>query len=514
MRDGASRVGAAPDQAVPDGRGDAAPLVFVEKQRSALRIVATNRAAQQLGLGPGLALADAQAQCPDLQAVPHDPDADRRLLERLADRCDRHSPMVAIDPPDALILDITGCAHLFGGESELVVDACRHAAALGVHVRPALADSPEAAAALARFAVSPDADDPPDTVRTRLLALPVAALRLDPAHETALRRAGLTTLGDLAVRPGGPLAARIGTDTLARLDRMLGRADSRIVPRRRPPPVHAARRFAEPLAHADGVRACLAGLAAAIAEQLGTRHVGARRFIARLYRGDGQVRDLIVETAAPLRDPDRLMRLVDERIESLADPLDPGFGFDLIRLGAMRLEPLAPQQTDLTGAPIEGEVLGALIDRLGTRLGPGRIRRFVPRATHIPEQAVLALPAQRCPAPAAWPQPPAGEPPLRPIHLFDPPQPVQVIAAVPDGPPHRFRWRRVLHEVRRYEGPERIAPEWWRDDAGAARTRDYYRVEDARGRRFWLFRHGLYGDGAGAGEPGGDPQWYLHGLFA
>jgi protein ImuB len=200
-------------------------------------------------------------------------------------------------------------------------------------------------------------------------------------------------------------------------------------------------------------------------------------------------------------------RLFAERIEALADPIDPGFGFDLVRLAVPVLEPLAPTQLALEGGEVRDGELIALIDRLSTRLGRTRVRRLVPRDTHIPEQAALALPAIEAPAPAPWPAPAPGEPPLRPIHLFDPPQPIEVIAEVPDGPPKHFRWRRTSHSVTRYEGPERIAAEWWTRDDNAGLTRDYYRIEDARGRRFWVFRHGLYRETE-------RPRWYVHGVFA
>jgi protein ImuB len=204
--------------------------------------------------------------------------------------------------------------------------------------------------------------------------------------------------------------------------------------------------------------------------------------------------------------------LFGERLEALSDPLDPGFGFDLVRLAVPVLEPLAPTQLQLEGGAVAEGELAALIDRLSTRAGRAHFRRLRARDTHIPEQAVLALPAVDAPSPEAWTAPEAGEPPLRPIHLFDPPQPIDVIAEVPDGPPHVFRWRRIQHEIMRFEGPERIAAEWWRRDGreaqGSAPTRDYYRVEDARGRRFWIFRHGLYG------TERANPGWYVHGLFA
>jgi protein ImuB len=206
------------------------------------------------------------------------------------------------------------------------------------------------------------------------------------------------------------------------------------------------------------------------------------------------------------------MRLMNERVEGLSDPLDPGFGFDLIRLSVPVTEPLGVSQLRLEGGAAREAEVDALIDRLSTRLGRDRVRRLVALDTHIPEQMQLELPAVEAGQPSAnWPMPASGEPPLRPLHLFDPPQPIEVVAEVPDGPPHRFRWKRKFHEVRRFEGPERIASEWWKRRDGvvdrAGLTRDYYRVEDARGRRFWVFRHGLY-------EEKPDPRWYLHGLFA
>lgn len=277
------------------------------------------------------------------------------------------------------------------------------------------------------------------------------------------------------------------------------------------------------------------------------RHEGGRRFVGRLYRSDGAIREIAIETGLPTRDPAVLARLLRERIDTLADPIDPGFGFDLVRLAVPTVEPFGPSQLPLEGGRLSEETMASLVDRLSTRLGRGRVRRFVRRDTHIPEQQVLTLPAVETGDPAPWPEPPAGEPPLRPLHLFNPPQQVEVLAEVPDGPPRRFRWRRTFHEVTRFEGPERIAGEWWRvpierlpdpepsvvgkrddeeSDSPKAEnhapalspspsppcnpllTRDYFRVEDARGRRFWLFRHGLYD------RETARPAWYIHGLFA
>ncbi len=501
-----------------------------------MRLAAVDGRALALGLAPGLTLADARARVPDLVAIDHDPLADRLWLEWIADHAERWTPMVALDPPDGLTLDITGCASVFGSEAALVADAERRIGTRGLHLRHAVAGSPEAAQALARFQTMPAADE-----RHAILRLPILALRLDEEMELALRRAGLKTIGDLAARPTAPLAARFGEGMVATLDRLLGRADSRITPRRMLPALLFERRFAEPIARTEDALATLGDLAQEAALALEERRGGGRRFVARLYRSDGAVRDLMVETGLPTRDPVMVLRLMRERIEALADPIDPGFGFDLVRLAVPRIEPLAPTQLALEGGHVSEDALAALVDRLSTRLGRGRVRRFREQDTHIPEQRALALPAVEMADPLPWAPPTAGEPPLRPLHLFDPPQPIEVIAEVPDGPPRRFRWRRTSHEVTRFEGPERIAGEWWRvdvqrlpdpepslvhiksgrddlpedePDPAALRprrpllTRDYFRVEDARGRRFWLFRHGLYGTETTS------PAWYIHGLFA
>lgn len=455
-----------------------------------------------------MTLADARARVPELTVMDADPAADRQWLERIADACDRFTPLIEAQPPDSLILDVTGCLHLFGGEPGLIAAVEAAMRRWASQSRLATAATPEGARALARFLTTSEAAEAAGEAAA-LRCLPVAALELEGEAERGLRRAGLKQLGDLADRPRAPLAARFGADLIARLDRVLGRSDSRITPLRALPSLMVERRFAEPVATADAAMMVigeLAGEASAVLEQ---RRRGGRRFVARLYRSDGHIIDLAVESGLPLRDPARIQRLFAERVGALADPIDPGFGFDMIRLSVPHDEPLAAAQLALEGHAAREEAVAALIDRLSMRVGPQRLRRFVPRNSHLPERAALALPAIEHPDPAVWPETEAGEPPLRPIHLFDPPRLVEVIAGLPDGPPQRFRWRGTLHEVVRAEGPERIAAEWWRrapDDPGL--TRDYFRVEDVRGRRFWLFRHGLHGDECA------DPRWYIHGLFA
>lgn len=479
-----------------------APLVFAEKQRGAMRIASVDAAALAIGLRPGMPLADARAQVGELAVVPHDPVLDQEWLDRLAQGCARYSPLVALDAPDGLILDIAGTEHLYGGEADLVADAEMRLAQLGISLRHALGPTAHAARALARYQTRPAADEAQAVRR-----LPVAALELEAEATTALVRAGLKSIGDLASRPMANIAARFGTDAAMALRRLLGDAPSPLDPRIALPPVVTERRFAEPLGSTAHATKVLAELVSEAIEDLNERGKGGRHFRATFFRSDGLARSIAIETGHPTRDTGLVMRLFAERMDSLADPLDPGFGFDMIRLSVPRLEALGASQLKLEGGAVKDAAIDELADRLATRLGRGRVRRLRPVDTHIPEQAQLELPAVDAPTPSPWQTPEPGEPPTRPFHLFDPPQPIEVIAEVPDGPPHQFRWRRQAHAVRRYEGPERIAAEWWRRRDNGGLTRDYYRVEDAQGRRFWLFRHGLYDE-----KP--DPRWYIHGVFA
>ena len=491
-----------------------APLVLVEKVSSALRLAAVDRQGFLLGLAPGLTLADARARIPHLVAVDMDRAADAALLARLADWCDRYTPLVAVEEPDGLVLDITGCAHLFADEAGLRRAVMQGLARGGLTVRGSVAGTPQAAAALARFgrkALGRHDIVPPGEEEMAVRPLPAAALGVSPEVLLALTRAGLKTVGDLAERPRAPLAARFGADLPVRLARILGQEDIGISPRRPLPPCLVERRFAEPVAREEDIDAALAGLAHRAGRILAERGEGGRRFEAAFFRADGRVTRLAVATGRPARDAAVVMRLFRERLDALADPLDPGFGFDLLRLAVTACEPLGENQVSLDGRTVEEEEVAALVDRLGARFGAAAVLRPAFVDTHIPERAVRMVPAalgdDGTAPPCGWPVERPADPPARPVHLFDPPQPIEALAEVPDGPPLRFRWRRVLHEIARAEGPERIAPEWWRDEAGEEPTRDYYRVEDATGRRFWVFRQGLFGEAPA-------PRWFLHGIFA
>lgn len=508
------------------------PRVFVEKQRGAIRILAVDEIAEVLGLTPGMTLADARARVPDLHSVPHDPASDALLLEEVAEEAERFTPSIALDAPDGLILDITGCAHLWDGEAGLVSALASQLIRMGLTLRLALAETPDKARALARHGgdlVRAGRQIPPNQIQDKRPAyqtetlspllthqnragwdvhdLPVEALDLGQEHSTALRRAGLKTIGDLANRPRGPVAARFGMEATTRLARILGEEDGRINPRRTPPALFIARRFAEPVARTAFIEETLHEMAAQAGQALAERGEGGRDFVLSLFRSDGATHRLQIATGEATRDPDRVLRLFEERIESLADPLDPGFGYDGMRLDILVTEALAVHQPELGKQAAPAHALAVLTDRLSVRLGSTRVRRLATGNSHIPECAGFTVPADRPELPFADPPTPCGEPPLRPLRLLDPPQIVDVLAEVPDGPPRRFRWRRQTHDITAFEGPERICAEWWKRRDGAGLTRDYYRVEDSQGQRFWLFRHGLYG------AEKASPDWYLHGLF-
>jgi protein ImuB len=475
--------------------------------KGALRLAAANGSALALGLSPGMTLADARARAPDVRVVAHRPEADAALLKRVLLDFGRFTPMAATDGPDGLALDVTGCAHLFGGEAGLVQALAARAQGVGLAVRLAMAGTPEAARALARFGRGGIHEGEGQSQALR--RLPVAALELSEKETQALSRAGLKTLAHLADRPTAPIAARFGAAAATRLNRVLGREDARIRPERPVPLISIDRILVEPITETTDVEAVIGDLLTEAMDRLDLRGQGGRAFQVGFFRLDGEVRHITVRTGRPTRDAAAVLRLFRERLASLARPLDPGFGFDQLRLSVPVADRLASRQRGFDRTPPGAEDLDRLVDRLTARLGPEAVSRFEPLASHWPERTVRLTPAALPPGEdGEWPEPDPVDPPLRPLQMFDPPQPILATAEVPDHPPNRFIWRRVDHRLVRVEGPERIAPEWWRSLRGALDpTRDYYRVEDQEGRRFWLFRSGFYGE-----EPA--PRWFVHGVFA
>ena len=514
------------------------PFVTVSESNGRLIIDAANPRAMRAGLTPGMPLADGRAIVPDVIVRPADPAADTLALERLARWTDRFTPRVMPDGADTLFLDIAGCTRLFGGEEALMTSLRSALECFGLTVRLALADTPGAAWALARYGAEDPAVVPsgasPDGLKRALAQLPVAALRLSADVAEALVSFGLDRICTLFAIEPVELIRRFGMEPVRRLEQALGHIDEPIVPLRPLPPREARRAFAEPISTAADIRAAVDGLLDDLCGALGRAGEGARRLHLVCHRVEGDRRTLTVGTSRPLRRKKPLMGLFAEKLEQV----EPGFGIDEIVLAADVVETIDELQTDWSGETAGGyraadeEELADLLDRLGNRFGFGRIGRPMPRQSWLPERAA------RCQAPLSGGDgstgrtgpdgsaraslngrhgvPPAVQPAVaadwpedrrRPLRLLSPPEPVEVVTLESGSPPQAglagFHRQGQLHRLRAAEGPERLECEWWREDAP---RRDYYLVEDEMGCRYWLFRRGVE-------TSGGAPCWFLHGLF-
>lgn len=482
-----------------------APLVISQKTGNALQVHALNASAQRLGLHQGQPLANARAMVQPLAIVTADEKADAALLEDIADWCDRFTPSVSLDPPYGLYLDITGAAHLFGGEAAMLKTVTQAIARQGFVVRGAIAGTSLAAHALAHYA--PGVIVPPGSEAKATTSLPIAALDCDDKALRALRHAGLKTIGAVAERLSSELSERLGKSFVTRLRILQGAEEQPLQPRHPLPDLMAEQRFAEPVVSMDVITASLHGLAQHLSAILDREGQGVRMLEAAFFRADGKLQRIAIKTGEALRDPSVMLRLLIQKLDALADPLDPGFGFDLIRLEALLAEETKPATISFDTNENARRQIGFLIDRLSVRFGEHRVLRFVAQDTHIPEANGVAVPAQDGDFVSQnWAlKRQAGDPPRRPLRLLEKAEEISAVASVPDGPPVRFRWRQCLHNVARAEGPERIAMEWWRS---TGMTRDYFRVETEDGQRFWLYRDGLWE------QNGHAPRWYLQGLFS
>lgn len=495
---------------LPDDR----PFALVGSEERGLVLTAVNAASLNEGLGEGFGLADARAICPHLLTAPAAPQKDTAVLLALARWASaRYSPMLNRDGDDGLWLDVTGVPHLFGGEEAFLADMAARLARAGFSARLAIAETLGGAHALARYAPSSPVIVPHGKIGDELRSLPVEALRIEPEIALLLRRLGLKRIGQLYDLPRASLERRfhskdVAEAVLLRLDQALGLRKEPRVPLRPAPDFVARLPFPEPLVSHDGVAGALAHLAAELCLTLARAVRGARRIALWVCRADGSSTVIEAGLSAPSRKPEHLLRLLKDKIETI----DVGFGVDLMSLAALATDRLGPAQTTL--AESEGEAESeSLIDCLANRLGSRAVRRLVPKASHIPELAQAFRSAFA--GPSFWPEQRPTKPPRPPL-LFPKPEPVSVIAEIPEGPPARFTWRHVMRRVVKAEGPERVAPEWWRalkaspprKEKAHARPRDYYRIEDEDGHRYWIFRDGLYQE-SGLGVP----SWYLHGVY-
>lgn len=489
---------------------DGAPFVLTETGLHGRTLAAVNDPARALGLEPGLRFTDARARVPGLVAEEIDREADTLALKRLSLWMTRFSPLTAPDGIDGIRLDVTGCAHLFGGEDGFLAAMSRALEASGLTPRLGLAGSAGAAWALARHGSARLMRVEAGTAREALAPLPVAALRLEDGTVRTLRRFGLTRIGQLYTIERSALARRFrnreaAQDVLLRLDQALGVRPEPLIPLMAPARFTARISGPEPLLSLGGIEDALGKLLTDLTGQLEEAGKGARRFILTGYRSDGTRTSASLALSRPGRDAGHIGRLFTPRLEVM----DPGFGIDLMTLsahGVGQMEALASPLPD--AAPLPGADAGetaALVDRLNARLGDDLVETFSAVESHLPWRSEAQKPFPGTLAP--WPQTPHRMGP-RPLIVFDRPELVETIAILPDAPPARFTWRRITRTVTRADGPERIGPEWWRGAADGVRSRDYYRVEDEEGHRYWLMREGLYGDARGA-----PPRWYVCGLF-
>lgn len=493
------------------------PLALVQPDHGGMQIAALTKAAHAEGITRHQRLADALALCPALDVRDADFVADRAALKNLSDWCGRYTPWTAPDAhglasePDGILMDITGCAHLFGGEDALIKDMAARFSGFHINTRIAVASTVGTAWALARFGANRLTVLAAGSESAALSSLPVAALRLPGDIVDGLARLGLKRIDDLLGRARAPLAARFGRAVTLRLDEALGYAAEPISPQAPLVPYRARALFAEGLTRLEDIETVIDQLTSELCVLLERYHKGARQLEIRLFRVDGAVTTLQAGTSVPSRAPTHLAKLLREKLKHAGDEFDAGFGIEAASLAALTVDPLTQTQSIMTGSTKPAPDIDGLMDRVGNRLGPVRVTRLASRASHIPERASYPVPVMRHGElisvqdwrVAALERKDGAM--ARPLRMLGAPEPIDVTAEIPEGPPRRFRWRRVLYQIARAEGPERIAPEWWRN--ARDRTRDYYRVEDTDGRRFWLFRDGLY---TGREDM---PHWYIQGVF-
>jgi protein ImuB len=509
----------------------AQPFVLVTQQQGGQRLAAANAAAQAAGLAAGMTLADARALVPCVQTAMLDVAASARRLRRCAASLQSFTPWVGEDrfaPQDGLMLDVSGCAHLFGGERKMLAEMrarfARSNQGEGVGLSMALAGTPGAAWGLAHYGGGQgDIIVPPGHEAEAVLELPVAALRLEAAQLDLCRRLGLVRIADLARFPRHEITRRFGALPILRMEQAFGQAGESVNPYLPPPRFQAIRNLAQSVTQIEAVQLLVDTLCTTLAAQLHEAGRGAQALDLLLTRSDNARLRLHVPLAHPSADAAHMARLFAERFARLQSGFDAGFGIETLVLMAQRHAPLAPPQDALAlqgrgrkSVPVAA--LARFADRLVSRLGARAVVRPVSWPSHIPEraaslQSLTIAPLDKQDEAAANDSPASA---TRPLFLLCAPEPIEVIAEIPEGAPFRFRWRRVLHEVVAAQGPERIGAEWWRQAMSAspddtahniAGTRDYFRIEDANGHRFWLYRDGLYG------RETLSPRWFMHGVF-
>lgn len=475
------------------------PMVLIERTGQREVITASCPLALELGLRRGMAAAHARALVGDLDVRDAEPEKDRGFLDRLALHAVAHwTPNASVSEPDGLWLDLTGTTHLFGGEERYCRRLIRFLQRLGYTVAVAIAGSPGAAHALARYGGDAIIVLPAGRETEAIAPLPVAALRLTTEALVAASRFGLEQVGDLYPMPRGPLARRLGLATVERLDQARGLAAEPIkpvVPFEEP---CAERRLLEPIVTPEAIEQVIGDLVDDLVVSLQERGLGIRTLVLTCVLVDGGEQRIGLGTARATRDAKHLKRMLAMRIERI----EPGLGVEVMRLAVPGVEHLAPAAL---AASFEGEHrssdIAPLVDQLAGRIGQDGLFRVGSVESDVPERAICRTGPLS--SPVGWP---AWK---RPVRLLRRPELLSgVVALLPDHPPRRFIWRGKIYRIVAGDGPERIHGEWWRSTREMWAVRDYFRVEAEGGERFWLFRRG-----DGISDQTGDLSWYMHGLF-
>lgn len=470
------------------------PFVLSSPDRGRMVIDAVNAAALQNGIREGMVLADCKALFPELQMRKTEPGQNEKLLRALAEWCIGYTPFVAVDLPDGLILDVSGCTHLWGGERAYLENIRKKLAAYGYTVQIAIADTIGTAWAMTHFG-KPLNIIPPGGQREALRHFTAAALRLEPEILVRLQKLGLQHIVSFMDMPRAVLRRRFGASLSFRLDQALGQEIEWVVPVKPIEPYQARISSMEPIATATGISIALRQLLQTLCLRLQTEAAGLRQAVFKLYRVDGNIQQIEIGTGQPSCNESHLFKLFEHKIATL----EPALGFESFVLEAPQVEPVTHEQSAIwTASSQNDKKVAELLDRVSAKTGSGHVKRYLPAECYWPERSVKE-------ATPLWEKPTAkwrtDQP--RPIHLLGCPERIAVTAVLPDNPPMLFRHKNKLYNIVRSDGPERIEQEWWLADG---LYRDYYCVEEESGARYWVFRSGPYDNE--------QPQWFLHGFFA
>jgi len=470
------------------------PFVLALPVKNRVVITAASLLAEQQGAFAGMAVADARAAVASLLVINDTPGKSAKVLRLLGLWCVRYTPLVAIDLPNGLLLDISGCAHLWGGEREYLKEIVLKLRASGFDARAAIADTPGAAWAVSRFATSKPIVVPGGQVQA-VSGLQPAALKLPPEVLEKLQKLGFRTIGPLFTMPAPVLRRRFGKDLLLRLDEVMGKANEVLIPLT--PPVAYVERLPslEPIRTAVGIEIAIEELLTQLCLRLQAEGKGVRKAVLKCYRVDGRTVQAGITTNRGSHSVSHLLKLFKLQI----DKIEPALGIELFLLEALKVEDMETVQEQIwaVNKGLADTALAELLDRVAGKVGAEAIKRYLPDEHYWPERAIKVATSLAEEPTTNWPVQ------MRPIRLLAKPEPIEVMALVPDDPPKLFTYKSKRHAIIKADGPERIGREWWRD---TGEHRDYYAVEDSEGQRYWVFRSGHY--------DGGDAQWYLHGYFA